>query len=333
MGADTGTGYRDYVGPDMTQASTAQASTEVPGIAQIVPPNQGTLIKDLSPELKRAAAAAKARQVPTRVAAPYRKKNEGLATALSTSTTVCNYYPNILTGSPAPPVSGSSFAVAKAINGAPLARAGKNPGIFQGGQAMAQQSGTGNTTTSRTSVAEAGVALGVGAGWPAGSSIQFWYNPIFRGRGSTVSGTSPLQSQSTGYVQEKIDSGAGFSTEISYQNLWDLELSNQSGVGQTTPTWVWPGVSNGGFFYRQVPVTAAGTYKFTLRTTTKASATAVYGAGASARMDFGSGILDTPANMSPYNFYIMPNASTATGQPYGHVTIAYVLPSGWGIGC
>lgn len=148
-----------------------------------------------------------------------------------------------------------------------------------------------------------------------------------------MSGTSPLYPQSTAFVQERIDSGAGFSTEVSYQNLWDLSLTNDSGVGQTTPVWVWPGVSNGGFLYRHVPITAAGTYKFSLRTTTTASAKSVFGAGASARLDFGSGILDTPANMSPSDFYIMPNASTATGQPYGHVTIAYILPSGWGASC
>jgi hypothetical protein len=325
-----GSGYRDYVGNDPSPQNDFKPID--PGAERVIGPREGVMVVEAPAKLREQASTKKPAAVPMRPVSPTRLKSAATIAA-TTSTTVCNYQPNILTGNPPPPASGASFAVAKAINGAPYSRAGKNAGIFQGGQARALQDGVGNFTTSRTSTAETGISLYIGSGWPAGSSIQFWFNPILRGRGSTASATSPLYSQSTGSVQERIDSGAGFSTEVSYQNMWDLSHTNSSGVAQTTPTWVWNGLANGGFYYRQVPVSAVGYYKFSLRSVTTASATSVYGAGASATMDFGSGILSTPAELSPYNFYVMPNASTATGQPYSHVTIAYVLPSGWGISC
>lgn len=326
-------GYADYLGSD--SAPLAKLSDAGPsGVLTVSPTSNAQPVKVTPNQAAKMAATTSIAPLPAAAPKPYRLKNattNGRSEAAAPVQVVCNYAP-FLSGTPAPPVSGSSFGVAKSINGAPRSTAAKNPGLFQGGQAAAVQSGTGGTTT-RTGTTETRLPISIGSGWPAGSALKFWYNPLFRGRGTTQSAISPIYQYSTASVQHRLEDSVGFNNETSYRTLWNFSLSNNSGVGKTTPIYQFGGYPSGTVQERSIPITGIGTYQFRVRTVTTATADSDIGAAASAIMDFGSGVLDTPAGLAPYNFYTMPNASTSTQQPYRHLTAVYVLPAGWGTSC
>ncbi len=281
---------------------------------------------------QREALRAPAKEVPKVGARAIARSHEGARATNSEATYFCNYRPNIFRNDPPPPASGSSFAVAKAINGYPLARAGRGSGLYEAGQARALRDGLIAGKDSVTSRAEIGFQANF-SGFPSNTRVQFWFNPMASGRASTQSTVNPWTALSTGEVQGLIESGAGRGTEIAYQTFLDYRFSNNSGSAQTSPSWWWPGAANGGFYLREIQYGGGASYTFTIRSSISATAISNFAGSASAAIDFGSGLLDTPANLSPYNYFIAPNANSLSGQPYPHLTVAFITPYPMSVSC
>lgn len=244
----------------------------------------------------------------------------------------CEYNSSNMVWAPAPPVSGDSngsFSVASAVYA---------PEPVTGNQAYQRLPGFSSATSGRSSYVDVNYNVRISS-FPAGSLMTFYSNPTYSGRGVTATSYAPGNLfRSSASFRYELWTGVGINGDLNWQLWFNVGDTNNAGTGKASPVYYWGGLPRGQGYARNIPITAFNaTYTFRMSTRVYADATAQIGAGASSQADFGSAVLDTPANLSPGGYGTSANTSGSTnGQP-GYrlpgVTVKFTVPAGNTVRC
>lgn len=247
----------------------------------------------------------------------------------------CKVGPSVWSGSGA---SGSSTALygqaGKALVGYPYRATGQTLGMYSGAESKASRPGVQGTQQYQAwGRFEWKTTL---TGFPYGSYLYYFWNPIFRSQGATASrlqvGSFPVDF-STASVRYAISSSIGLSSEPNWRQEFGATDSNDDGVTRTEKVHYFNGRADGPALYRKMGILGDGGYSFAVKSFAWATANSLNGAGASALIDFGSRVEDAPFEISPYTNGLKVNGVTYTGDALSYVTMMFDLPDGWTANC
>ncbi|RZT80272.1 hypothetical protein EV382_3518 [Micromonospora violae] len=221
----------------------------------------------------------------------------------------CAYYPNSVSATPPPPASGSQYAMAKAYDT-----------LWGYAQAFDAQDGLFQSPHTSSANIAMDLNITVPIDWPQPSQMNAYVNPFFQGGHYVETTISPFTfSSSQASTRQLIQFGWSRDATPFMQTLWDIQTSKGDGTSELIH-YYWHGLEDGNYYVFNVDSTPAHTYKFSARTTTSATSNPVFGAAATAQIDYGSGQLDAPS-LGPLNLF------RASMDEY--YVIEYLLPMDW----